>query len=289
MNTLRVLYRGSLTSCNYACNYCPFAKTKNTREELERDRQQLFRFADWVEAAERPIGIMITPWGEAIIHRYYRETMVRLSLLDTVQRVAIQTNLSGYFDDLESGCVRKIAIWATFHPGETSIDRFLERCDRLEQMGIRYSVGVVGFREHFADIGRLRSELPPHVYLWINAPKSSGIVYEQQELQFLESIDPHFHWNVQRWPSYGKPCRTGFDSIAIDGEGNVRRCHFVDEILGNIYSEPIWNRLERRACPNATCGCHIGYVNREDFELDQLYGANMLERIPASWPHSLHT
>jgi DNA-binding CsgD family transcriptional regulator len=30
---LDILYRGPLASCNYGCEYCPFAKRKDTREE----------------------------------------------------------------------------------------------------------------------------------------------------------------------------------------------------------------------------------------------------------------
>ena len=41
---LTILYRGPLSSCNYSCNYCPFAKTKNTKAELAADTEKLNRF-----------------------------------------------------------------------------------------------------------------------------------------------------------------------------------------------------------------------------------------------------
>lgn len=285
MSITRILYRGSLSSCNYACGYCPFAKTTNTREELDHDRSQLDRFVDWVSSNARPIGIFITPWGEAIIHRYYREAMVRLSWMDHVKRVVIQTNLSGHIDDLGEGQTDRLAIWATFHPGETEVASFLKRCEKLQSLGIRYSVGVVGFREHFDTIAELRRRLASDVYLWINVPKSSGISYSDDEFAFLSSIDPYVGWNAERWSSHGKPCRTGLTSFTVDGDGDVRRCHFVDKVMGNIYCNNIWMHLRREACPNATCGCHIGYVHRDDFALDRIFGDNILERIPVSWPN----
>lgn len=284
MSITRILYRGSLSSCNYACGYCPFAKTTNTREELDRDSNQLDRFVDWLSTCDRPIGVMITPWGEAIIHRYYREAMIRLSWMDHVQRIAIQTNLSGHLDDLASARVDRLAVWATFHPGETDMARFIQRCATLEQLKIRFSVGVVGFQKHFGDIAALRESLPADVYLWVNVPKSSGINYTDGDIQFLQSVDPYFQWNARRWPSRGKPCLTGLTSFTVDGEGDARRCHFVDDVIGNIYLNNIWSLLKPRACPNETCGCHIGYVHREDFGLNQLYGNNLLERIPLTWP-----
>ena len=39
--------------------------------------------------------------------------------------------------------------------------------------------------------------------------------------------------------------------------------------------------LRPRLCPNATCGCHIGYVHRPELEMDRIFGAGLLERIPA--------
>lgn len=284
MTITRILYRGSLSSCNYACGYCPFAKTTNTREELIRDRSELDRFVDWIANSRRPIGVFFTPWGEAIIHRYYREAMIRLSWIEDVHRVVIQTNLSGHLDDLSEARSDRLAFWTTFHPSQTDITRFLNRCATLRELKIRCSVGVVGFHEHFEVLAELRRRLPADVYLWINVPKSSGIVYSEQDLNFLSSIDPYFRWNTQRWPSLGKPCSTGLTSFTVDGHGDARRCHFVDELIGNIYRDNIWNLLRPVSCPNATCGCHIGYVHRDDFGLHRIYGEHVLERIPANWP-----
>ena len=74
-----ILYRGQLSSCNYGCPYCPFAKTRNTKAELEEDRQQVERFVQWVGDRNRQtLGVFFTPWGEALIHHYYRKAMTRL-------------------------------------------------------------------------------------------------------------------------------------------------------------------------------------------------------------------
>ncbi|BFH23938.1 hypothetical protein PMJ22TS4_13540 [Paenibacillus melissococcoides] len=45
-------YRGKLLSCNYACPYCPFSKTKDSGETLAQDKRQLETFMGWIRAQE---------------------------------------------------------------------------------------------------------------------------------------------------------------------------------------------------------------------------------------------
>jgi MoaA/NifB/PqqE/SkfB family radical SAM enzyme len=286
MKTWNILYRGSLSSCNYACGYCPFAKTANTREELQRDGAQLQRFVAWVAEQGQRIGILITPWGEALVHRYYRRAMVSLSHLPHVYRIAAQTNLSAPIDEFADANRAALALWTTFHPGEITLERFVARCHELDEAGIRYSVGVVGLREHFAAIEELRRALRPEVYLWVNAFKRTPDYYISGEVERLLSVDPYFHWNLHRYPSAGKACRAGETSFTVDGDGNVRRCHFIEEVIGNIYEASFPGCLGARKCTAQSCGCHIGYVHRPDLGLERLYGEGLLERIPAEWPRS---
>jgi len=45
---LSILYRGPLSSCNYGCEYCPFAKHSETAAEHKEDERALNRFVSWV-------------------------------------------------------------------------------------------------------------------------------------------------------------------------------------------------------------------------------------------------
>ncbi len=284
MNVYRILYRGSLSSCNFRCDYCPFAKTVNTRDELRQDIREVERFVNWVEGADRPLGILFTPWGEALIHARYRQAMVRLSRMPHVQRVAMQTNLSCDMDEFSSAQRDSLALWATFHPTQTSLARFVQRCEELQNMRIRYSVGVVGLREHFDAISELRRRLPPDVYLWINSYKREPDYYGKGDLSFLRQIDPYFDLNRRDYSSRGKACRAGQTVFAINAHGDASRCYVIKERIGNIYRDDVFARLGSRTCTNATCKCHIGYVHRPEPDLYRLFGENVLERIPANWP-----
>ena len=62
----------------------------------------------------------------------------------------------------------------------------------------------------------------------------------------------------------------------------MRRCHFVGDVIGNIYEEDWQQSLRQRTCPNATCGCYIGYIHLPKLQHERLFGNGLLERIPVS-------
>lgn len=281
---LQVLYRGPLASCNYSCPYCPFAKRRDSREALKRDAAALERFVAWAEAQDgrRELSILFTPWGEALIRSHYQAAMIRLSQAPHVRSVAMQTNLSCSTGWMAECSPERAAFWCTWHPGETPQEKFLEKRRSMDELGLRYSVGVVGRREHFDAIAALREALAPHVYLWVNAlaPRRSGY-YGAADVEFLTSVDPLFEISLKGARSRGRACLTGETAIAVDGDGEARRCHFVEERLGNIYEPGFDEALKQRVCPNAVCKCHIGYAFMSDMAFGDLFGDSLAHRIPA--------
>lgn len=280
---LHLNWRGPLSSCNYDCDYCPFAKHVSSREELAADEAALNRFVAWCrgpEARTRRLSILFTPWGEALIRPYYAPALVELSRLPHVVAVAIQTNLSGRLDALSQANRPTLGLWTTFHPSQTTVARFLERCADLDALGIRYSVGVVGLREHFDCIDELRARLRPEVYLWINAYKSGGPgYYRAGERERLTAIDPLFALNAERQQSRGHSCAAGRSALFVRGDGTVSRCHFVDQPLGNLYVDPLDRLLGDEPCPQATCGCFIGYVQLDRLDLRRRFGTGLAARM----------
>lgn len=279
-----MLYRGPLASCNYDCSYCPFAKHASPASELREDRAALQRFVGWVvEQRDTNLSILFTPWGEALVRSWYRDALVELSHTSHVTRVAIQTNLSCRLDWLEAVDRERLALWVTFHPEQVDYSRFLTRCLALHDAGQRFSVGIVGVRENLEACERLRRDLPPSIYLWVNAYKSEGPeYYNASEVERLSAVDPLFAVNNRRHPSLGRSCATGHTAITVDGHGDVRRCHFVAEVLGHLYRDSLDSILAPRPCPNTSCGCYIGYVHLAELELSEVYGRGLLERIPKS-------
>ncbi len=284
---LTLLYRGTLSSCNYDCPYCPFAKHWESPAELRADRAGLDRFVDWVAGrTEYTFSLLFTPWGEALVRRWYRDAVVTLCNLPHVRRVAVQTNLSVNPRWLAAADPATAALWCTYHPGQVGSSEeagraaFLGRLAVLDGLGVRYSVGVVGRREHLKAIEALRAELRPDVYLWVNAEKDEPGHDAAALVAALTRVDPLFATNLADHPSRGHACRTGWDVFTVDADGDVRRCHFVKQVVGNLHDDTFPANRARTACPNPTCGCHIGYVHLERLGLNAVYGDGLLERIP---------
>jgi MoaA/NifB/PqqE/SkfB family radical SAM enzyme len=279
MSRLDILYRGPLASCNYGCAYCPFAKRKDSREALAVDRAQWQRFVAWCRVhSEHPLGVLVTPWGEALIRQWYRDGLVELSHLPHVARCAAQTNLSGPLEWVADTDRERLALWCTYHPEWTTLDAFVAQTRTLSRYGIAYSVGVVGQREYYEAARELRRALPEDVYVWINAVKA--LAYSDAEIAAWRAIDPLFELNTRRWPSRGAACGAGERAITVDGDGTMRRCHFIAEPIGNIYADRWRDALAPRACTKDDCHCHIGYVHLDYLELDKVYASGLLERIP---------
>jgi hypothetical protein len=270
------VYRGPLASCNYGCSYCPFAKQRDSRAELARDAAALERFVGFVEGRAEPSRVFFTPWGEALIRKPYQAALARLSHAPQVGRVAIQTNLSAPLAFLARCNVERLGLWCTFHPTEVSMARFVARCERLSELRVPYSVGIVGRLSHLQLAAELRRRLPQDVYLWVNADRRAN--YDAAAIAQLSALDPLFHYNLAPQPSLNADCAAGEDVVSVDGAGNLRRCHFLPEVIGNLY-ESDWERsLRPRACTKASCTCHIGYVHRRDMPLRQIFGDGLLER-----------
>lgn len=282
MRSLSILYRGPLSSCNYACSYCPFAKRRENRRQLQVDKLALQRFVEWASLQlHLKLQIFFTPWGEALVRRYYREAIETLCSLEQVSKVVIQTNLSAPLG-FAPRCREKLAFWATYHPDWTSHDSFLAQCQRLTAWKVDYSVGVVGFSRFREAIARLRKALPESTYLWINAVKAELAELSPADREFFGSVDPHFELNTQTYPSLGRECGAGSRVISVDGDGVIRTCHFQPQPLGNIYDHDWEQALFPRLCQSQTCRCYIGYVHLDHLQFERVFGDGLLERIPVA-------
>src|SRR6185312_15931560 len=100
-----------------------------------------------------------------------------------------------------------------------------------------------------------------------------------EDARRFEAIDPLYPINTVRHESLGHTCRAGRSVVSVDGDGTIRRCHFLREPIGNIYEPGFERALVERPCTKATCSCHIGYVHLDRLGLSSVFGDGILERI----------
>lgn len=281
MKTLSILYRGALETCNYACHYCPFAKRKETKQKKSQDTKALQGFVDWVaEQTHLSINLFFTPWGEALVFKRYQEAIQTLSRLAHLKKIVVQTNLSTKLDFLADVDCRKLKLWCTYHPSEVSRAKFISQTEALTAYGVEYSVGMVAEPKLFEEISALRKALNSTTYLWLNAYVEGNrhYLYNDKQQVFLTHIDPYFAINAI-YKSEGEACYAGENVISVDEQGAIRRCHFIDEKLGNIYQADWQQVLQARNCSNKYCDCYIGYSHLKSLQLGKIYGEQSLERI----------
>jgi MoaA/NifB/PqqE/SkfB family radical SAM enzyme len=287
--SLLVLFRTRLEWCNYSCGYCPWNATLHRvpAEVFREDERRLARVLDRVAELTDPIEFFITPKAEYLVLPYWRAAVGRLLALPQVGRVTVQTNLSfdvgAFLGEVDAG---KLALWTTYHPGEVREDQLEElhaKWELLRRRGVPFSVGVVGTRENLPHLRRLRARLDPAVYVWVNAYKREPDYYTAQELAELRAVDPYFDLNNQHYPSRGRPCTAGQRALYLDDEGDLRRCFFVGEVLGNLFRDG-WVRLDApRCCPVQTCHCYVGHMHVVELDFRSVYGEHLAARIPREW------
>lgn len=258
-----IYYRGLLDSCNYDCSYCPFSKNQIDKKNIEKDKHATQQFIEWIEHLNEDAHLMITPWGEAATYSYYQDALIKLSKMPNIKTAAIQTNLSGSLDWVKNANTKTLALWTTWHPEQVSYDSFYTRLKTLSDFGIRYSVGIVALPKYLEEAKKLRDNLPPNVYLWLNAAKEQEIVYDKPLIDIIHAIDPLFELNLADYRSLNVSCQTGRTSILVDGYGNVQRCHAVKSFMGNIYKNDIDEILYKgdHPCINTVCDCYVCQIH----------------------------
>ena len=140
----QIFYRGALTSCNYACSYCPFSKRTMTKAQRSKDETALWKFVEARKLETEKHAVQIVPYGEALIHEYYWRALAELSRIEAEEYTGCQTNLSFSVENMlkvyeeHQGRKEKLRLWCTFHPSMTSVEAFVEQCHKLQLAGISF-------------------------------------------------------------------------------------------------------------------------------------------------------
>ncbi len=280
-DTKNVYYRGSLKTCNYSCSYCSFAR-KETIPETKEDKKELTHFYDWIKKSNSTMRLMFLPYGEALIHLYYQEAIIRFSQLDNIKGISCQTNLSfnthSFIQRLKASHVDVsiIKLWASFHPEMVVIEEFVDKVHFLKEEGLELAVGVVGSKNNKNIIAELRQQLDPQLYLFINAIQRSRQRLDEEDIAFFSSIDPLFRFDYKNVKADFEICKGGKTTFFVNSKGDIYACPRSSHKGGNIYID---NEFKTFICNKKVCDCYITYSNMPS-SLSEMMGEGSFFRIP---------
>ena len=280
----RIYYRGKLNSCNYTCSYCPFGK-KSHLTATTQDEQAWNRFITAIEQWQGgPLQLFIIPYGEALIHRYYRKGIIHLAALPQVAGISCQTNLSfsadEWLDEFSATptLISKIKIWASFHPEMTSVESFVRRLHTLYNAGIQVCAGAVGNPMAKSVLGDLRNALLPDIYLFINAMQGLKSPLSIEDIRFFTQLDNLFEYDLKNASAQWTICSGGRSSCFIDWKGDIFACPRSQVKIGNFYQNQMLAPL--LPCRRKVCDCYIAFSNLTNHPLHRIMGAGAFWRIP---------
>ena len=280
----RIYYRGKLNSCNYTCSYCPFGK-KSHLTATTQDEQAWNRFITAIEQWQGgPLQLFIIPYGEALIHRYYRKGIIHLAALPQVAGISCQTNLSFSADEwldefpATPTLISKIKIWASFHPEMTSVESFVRRLHTLYNAGIQVCAGAVGNPMAKSVLSDLRNALLPDIYLFINAMQGLKSPLSIEDIRFFTQLDNLFEYDLKNASAQWTICSGGRSSCFIDWKGDIFACPRSQVKIGNFYQNQMLAPL--LPCRRKVCDCYIAFSNLTNHPLHRIMGAGAFWRIP---------
>ena len=256
----QIFYRGYLKSCNYACSYCPFSKRKMTKGQMEKDQKALWKFVDNRKQEKGKNAVQIVPYGEALVHEYYWQALAELSQIVTEEYTGCQTNLSFSVEKMleiygkYQGRKEKLRLWCTFHPSMTTVEEFVEQCEKLEIAGVSFCVGMVGDPEEIPTLLELRRRLPDSVYVWVNKMEGRKKKYTMEEVEVFQKVDPYFSLQLEHRKADLQKCR---QSVFYEADGSRYFCNLHAAAKGASVT---------KGCGRSECNCYLAYSNRMDIE-----------------------
>lgn len=269
----RVYYRGMIDFCNYSCSYCPFAKKRFSEEKIEKEKASLQQLYDKIRKMQE-VELMFTPYGEALVHDFYQEELIRFAKLPNVRAVGIQTNLSleneKFFTEIKN-YNDKIKLWATYHCEYADLDRFAEKANRLSQK-LDLSVGMVASGENLGKIYALRQRLNPEIYLWLNAMDKRKYSFSEEEVMHHYEIDPMFIYEFRSGRENSVHPFTfccSYEHLYIDNGFYSSNCFFKKK-----------HSIPEDCNDHKRCDCYLGYSNFKNTPVSNFFGNGLTFRVP---------
>jgi hypothetical protein len=285
-----VLLRWVMTEwCNYTCPYCPQTHERRAPKGSGMTAHAFDNFPAerWLEAFDRHFAdkrlSMVITGGEPFVDRKAMPVLLAyLTGLDGLECLRIDTNAWWNPDDYSGLDKSRIILMCTFHPSQTTADRFFSRIDALLRAG--FQIGMVNYvmsAENAGKYAEYRQELwargiPLHPNpLWGEAGQYSP---SDVELLRAELPEPDFLYRTAMQSPGGKMCLYPSLAYEMNYKGDIHvGCHgaargsFFDDRLPELFAGPV-------PCPDTSCVCldkysFLGEISRNtDLNPLRVYG-----------------
>ena len=285
---LDVWYLCDQMLCNFDCSYCVTSSTRTaagkkvwaTVDGPVRYRRVL----NWLADLDVRLRVRLSTNGEPFVSKDFLAGAARLSHAENLEFLEIVTNASytkrQFLSWVESVRVERLSVWATYHPTEIALDRFVEACRVAQDAGAFVVAHAILFPDNLDTFEALvescqDADITIDTTMGINM---NGQYPEQGHVPLAETHPdqlPYYHRHpaalqavaqaVSDWN--GRPCSAGHDYIRIDEKANIYRCGpyalIGQEPLGNVLDPDL--SLELREAEYAPCRAHLPCICKEDY------------------------
>lgn len=252
-------YNGNPCACNYRCPYCQYAEQKGQHFQGPIEK--------WRDAFRRTFGNR-----HLVFYFGHGEPMVGKAWFDVVDMVGSEpnwemrciSNISPSLDRLLDSAVARegrLNINASFHPTETTFDKFLAKLLQCREAGIEVPVVYTMYPPFLERLERDVEEFAKHGFI-VHVRRFRGMfegrvypaAYSDEDMIKLARYcdDVTIKYMLSMEPTNGKLSWTGADFCLIDGQGNVGYCddYWPKEFsFGNIFEENVRLNLDAEPFP----------------------------------------
>jgi MoaA/NifB/PqqE/SkfB family radical SAM enzyme len=268
-------------NCNYACDYCPQARTGSHNKSLS-GHTNIEAISDFFDNTNLKWLIHMSG-GEPSLHP---EFVSLCKLLTTNHYISINSNIVSNAIAVFANVInpeRVAFVHASVHYAELkkkhAVSEFIRSIALLKNAGFHAYVTQVFFPpmiREFAEIISFFSNNDIIVHPKIFRGFYGGRLYPQEYSEderrlFMKfsrqasklDVTPYTHidpdYDLESLSGFlsfrGLPCLAGNRYVHIDYEGNIHRCYRANNAIGNIFDNKFTRLPPDEVCPFRACPC----------------------------------
>lgn len=245
-------YNGRYAHCNYACPYCYVATSVNKGMHFQ------FDISTWEKAFERHFGsketIFYFSYGEPLMGGNLFYEILEMIGQHPNWEVRMTSNVSVNLERLLNTTLartKRLNINASFHPTQTHVENFIEKCNEIRRAGIEPSIVYVMYPEQIDDFEnkylpvfnslgyRVHIRAFRGLYKGKKYPQAYNNAQWEKTAKYMDM--GNFRYQLNAINGLGRVSFLGVSHILVDNYGKIEMCdsYVGDRHYGNVFDEKI--------------------------------------------------